>query len=430
MTLLVLLAACARDYYGGGTAVGNPGLVSVRLGADPGDSATADVRIALRSCAGAVWRSRFRHTDLLRDREALPGGEFCSLSLTLRDLETAGGLAVERVELELELPALRTDGTSWVIELGSPAGEIASASALFVDVDDDGRVDALERAEGPVAAGALRGEEAAEPVYVVSAWNGLLATLPEGGSQLDDRQGDAWSAVVAVDGLLVAVGGDGEGRVARSLDSGRTWSSQVTAELFSDVDATEAGLVASGFEGGVYTSSDAATWSRVIDGGAELLAVAAGPDEQIAVGDGRVVVGGATGWTEVTLDSGRLLDVVWGAPGWVAVGEDGRRWFSTTGEAWTETGGTGLKLSGVAWSGSAYVAVGEDGSGWRSADGIGWEALDTPALDRLVAWDGLLLGVGGEEVLASEDLGTTWTTKLVVDGVGDAGLSGVAGFVP
>ena len=112
----------------------------------------------------------------------------------------------------------------------------------------------------------------------------------------------------------------------------------------------------------------------------------------------------------------------------VAVGDDGRRWFSADGGSWTETGPLGDKLVGVVWTGTAFV-TGGIGQSWSSVAGMSWQALEVVPLDDLTVFEGDVFAVYADEVLRSGDDGLTWQTERVVEGLGD-GLSGMARGVP
>lgn len=200
MYLLVLIGCILPDSHGG-TAVGNPSDLAVRLAVVDGLTwEVADTTLAkaqLSDCAGAAEPIPHEpELDLLRGGLALPEGEWCGLTLGFdghlhaRGATDDGSIVDLRLALDtIELAGAFThtpDDAAFYLELGQPgffqpealgatggaevevgppgglAGELArrivEGSSLFVDADADGRLDEGERGLGVVAA-SLAGEE-------------------------------------------------------------------------------------------------------------------------------------------------------------------------------------------------------------------------------------------------------------------------------
>jgi len=196
ISLLLFLAGCTTD-GDSGTSVGNPGKVSMNLGASAGYElrrAHVEVElIALEDCSGEEVEVVVEDIVDLLDSQSieLPLGTWCRMQLvTLEPLEIEGvfEIAEDRsndfaVEIELgeELwlnsTGFAVDDNDFVLELGTPGwlaeagfepddGEVIepededslwlfdvleNTSSLYEDMDADGEIDEDERATDPVA---------------------------------------------------------------------------------------------------------------------------------------------------------------------------------------------------------------------------------------------------------------------------------------
>ena len=196
---LFLLACTPGQKDPGGTAVGNPGEATMRLGENEDvtwNNAVATLgELTTIDCEGSeeVVTLNDEYSFLGDDTIALPAGEYCGFELTFDGVmqvegETtpdttfvmsmdipgdaiavysAVGVNIDETlaVLELSSPNLLTvdelelvDGEETVIEAGDAtalfyAETIASRSALWLDADADGELSDSERNSGPLSAG-------------------------------------------------------------------------------------------------------------------------------------------------------------------------------------------------------------------------------------------------------------------------------------
>jgi len=155
------------------------------------------------------------------------------------------------------------------------------------------------------------------------------------------------------------------------------------------------------YQGFVYVSSDATTWTEPPTSGTfdqtGLTGIAADGNGFVIVGskllptglrDGAAWLSGdAKTWTVASDDGsfkGALLQAIArGSGGYVAVGSigaDGATWTSSDGKTWARSDGGAFKnspLADVASAGAGYIAIGRGptGSAWTSADGKAWHAV-------------------------------------------------------
>ena len=155
----------------------------------------------------------------------------------------------------------------------------------------------------------------------------------------------------------------GRQSIPAAIAAGESGFAAVGARVFRDSDTPSGGTASA------WHSSDGLSWEPVTE--------VAG----LAVGDTIPMSGPRAG----------LVDVAWGAPGFVAVGTalqgeptpvTGGAWYSSDGRTWTKAAlpePTLARPTAVTWNGSRYVAVGvveakdaPRAAAWYSSDGRSW----------------------------------------------------------
>ncbi len=419
------LIGCGGEREGGGSAIGNPGKVAVRLALDDrAATATAGtLEVVLVPCDGEAVSVSRAEVDLAGGPAlSLPGGEACALEVALSSVVApALGAADASLGAVIPLDGLRLDERDWVLELGEPDAPLDTErrSGLFLELEPDGWLDPLERGRGPEAAGGDRVQGAFDPpILAVVGAPALLAPLagPEAPSYATFDDGEVWFDVAYDDGRLVAVGGESAGRAAVSVDLGLTWTLSEPEVPLGAVAPFDDVFYAASAWGRVLASADGLTWGSRSDEPGVWRDVAAGPPGVVVVGDDAVLFS-ADGASFARVDLGLGIDlfgVTWGPPGFVAVGTSGARLFSADGQGWDLVDTGGDKLVTAAWSGAEYVATGHQET-WTSLDGQSWAPLPHKDLTSLTRHQGELYGVTGPFVFRSADDGATWTQWRAVD---------------
>ena len=245
--------------------------------------------------------------------------------------------------------------------------------------------------------------------------------------------------VVYGGGTFVAVGA--AGKVLTSTD-GLNWSAAAIDATFSltsvTYDTAHSRFAAVGFgsdtgkpSGGIMTSSDGVSWTKVYDTGSTngpaIWDVTCKSGTLVAVG-GTNNYGGyiytstdGTAWSPTSL-SGRLYSVTYDGTGFMAVGQTS----SNTAVVATSTDGTTWdqksyetppsSFSAVAVSGTRYVAVGGVGNIYTSDDnGNSWTRRTLGATATLydAAWNGtnLYVAVGSGGTIQTSPDGVNWTLQ-------------------
>lgn len=415
-----------------------------------------------------------------------------------------------------------TDGLTWTQILGSEdLYGVTYSDSLWVAVGDAGII--LTSADGiswtsrtsPVSGGLTILQDVAwnGSLFVAVGSDGIIITSPDGitWTQQTSGTGDSFTAVAATPSLIVAstfpsissttaiytstdgaswtqqatgignfndiiyAGGKWVGvssySVARSTD-GISWDVSNdgpgnTIGFLEAVTYDGSRYVAVGdWEGSVYTSPDAVTWSlraseqqlralarRPADG--RLVAVATSKQSMVSTDDGAT-------WQFGGMDTNVFLDVEWYTPlnAFVALVQvaanesiytstDGLGWtelasaplhgrlgasatrlvsvgadlvsegiaMSTDGAIWTDvyTTTADKSLQEVFWTGSQFIAVGENGAIVTSPDGITWTARNSGVTATLygAAASPTRLAVVGTSgtIVTSDDDGTTWVQQ-------------------
>jgi hypothetical protein len=305
-----------------------------------------------------------------------------------------------------------------------------------------------------------------QPPSHAALWSSNDAGLWRRVAGLPAPEGSSISAAVANGGTVLAVGTSGGAAAAWRSTDGAAWTliplpepEAGSTERLTAVAESGGGYVAGGYvqsatavrAASLWRSMDGAAWRRAaveLPGGpSEITGIAAvGPADLVAVGiagderSGTAAVwrstdGGAS-WSSVTspaFSAGRMLGVVAGGPGIVAVGElaaqtGAAAWFSADGSDWQASSGPGLDYYGlemvmtaVSRDGSGFVAAGwrsDAGNGsavvWRSSDGRTWVRL---AQEPSFSGAGLSCVLGSPRLLVGGTMGwpdthaaQVWTT--------------------
>jgi len=156
----------------------------------------------------------------------------------------------------------------------------------------------------------------------------------------------------------------------------------------------------------------------VDSGGSVIYSVAYGNGVYVAVGEnGKAYYStNLTNWTSVTLDSGGsvIRDIVYGNGYFVAVGAGGQAYYSSSGTSWTTLAGNQTtfltnNINSIAYGKGYFVAVGAGGKGAYCSTPSG-------------TWTSMILDSGGNAI---NDI--NFTNASVFAAVGDAGLGYYSG---
>lgn len=409
---VVALAGCKpRDWEGGGTAVGNPARLSVRVPELVASASAGQGWLLAERCDGLAAVTGPVGLDLVSgEGPVLPGGELCTISLAhgavVGDVSAPAGTAV------LDGP-VTVDGGAWVLELGEPGGGVADGSAgLFLELTEDGQLDPVERSQGPFAVGS--GRQQVDPVPA----EGLLQVGLDGAVALrtgpDDPTYDGVQGALALaevafgDGVWVAVGGDGTLGVSWiSEDGGLTWTEHAHAGSLNGVAFANGRFVASSIFGTLEAWDG--SWRPLTAPQLGYKSVAGGAGGFVAPAQDQVAFSadGET-WVDAVLPGivgfGGAA-ATWAGDRWVVVGDLGYRAVSLDGTTWTDPTSGGNTLGDVAWNGSEVVAVGAS-EVWRSVDGVVWTAGEPLGLTALATFRGQVVGLDAEGRLYADDAGS------------------------
>ncbi len=232
----------------------------------------------------------------------------------------------------------------------------------------------------------------AKSVFVAVGHNGVRLFSEDGTTwakpQLG-KEGETYRAVQFNDGLCVAVGSYGGGNILAVTNDGQAWKTQFRdAKYVNYIRCLGVGkdfFLGIGGDAGIpsrclaTTSKDGVIWSELepIAGKSMIRRVVFGKDRFVAVGDlGRRAFStdGKT-WIDAAnpkaLDT--LIDVAFGNGVYVGVGLHGLRMASSDGKIWEhrQVGEEGEHLNAVLWTGAQFVAIGQ-GATYFSKDGATW----------------------------------------------------------
>ena len=224
----------------------------------------------------------------------------------------------------------------------------------------------------------------------------------------------------------------GQGTILRSAN-GNTWTEQhshaaTSFERLAYSGSTYVSLGGPGAPIEIYTSPDAATWTRTQVFDDAVL-------KDVAWGDGRFIVCGQHGavfvsetgssWTRYYVgEDVTLRCVFWDGHRFVTAASD-IAYFSPDGQTWTKAvpdlTDPEPAITRMAWTGSQYVAVGNrdevegglQGYACTSTDAVRWQVHSLGAMDNLndIIWTGSrLVACGRGGVLLTSTNGSTWQT--------------------
>ena len=126
---------------------------------------------------------------------------------------------------------------------------------------------------------------------------------------------------------------------------------------------------------------------------------------------------GYFGWRPTSMGLNHVRGLAYGNGVWVAGGDSGAFYTSTTGESWTFRVSRTFQVNNIVYSSAGagkFVAVCNTGRIHSSTDGITWTTSTSNAttnLNGVVYGNGLYAAVGTAGVIRTSTDGTTWTTQ-------------------
>src|ERR1019366_2258192 len=263
------------------------------------------------------------------------------------------------------------------------------------------------------------------PAQEAKTPKGVFVAVGHSGARLFSEDGKTWSkpqlgkegetyrSVRFQQGICVAIGTFGGSNIFAVTSDGTTWKTQSRdAKYVNYIRCLGVGkdffLGIGGDAGGggipgkclATTSKDGLTWTDMepIAGKSMLRRVVFGNDRFVAVGDlgRRAFSTDGKAWSDApnpkALDT--LIDVAFGNNVFVGVGLHGLRMTSSDGKTWEhrQVGEEGEHLNSVLWTGDQFVAVGQ-GVTYFSKDGAAWRhENNTNAPTNAVHGNGVFLG--------------------------------------
>ena len=427
------------------------------------------VQLQLQDCEGGEAEVEAPlELDLLADQIEIPAGEWCGLSM---DFEGPLSMQAETddlavFELRLDMSSLEfvasepwwVDGQHLVLELGQPdwvhppslgiepsstflldsshpqhdviRRSLESWSSLRLDDDADSWIGEWERDSDPVMIGAA---ELPGSRFVVMAEDGGTWVSADTESWVFEQvHGEPIRDSATSHGLVLAVGGQKRGRISSSLEGASWMDVEDSGGALTGVASSGRIAVVVGLDGRISSSADLLTWTEIVDGSKDYLveedfyAVSRGETGFIAVGEDGIKAWSTDGSTWTTEEGTiALYDVAWGEEFFVAVGEGGARKQANAAGDWTTPVFGGADLTGVAYGDGRWVAVGP-GRSLISDDGASWEIFPQEFdLERVAFGLDHFLAIGDGRIYSSPD-GFRWTER---DLSSEADLSGIR-FLP
>lgn len=310
----------------------------------------------------------------------------------------------------------RTDGGAR--DAGTPSdagGDVDAERPVDVDGGSDGGTE-------PADASAPRGA----PIWVgVGSWgyrtstrDGVTWATVAGPEQGDDHTPDLLRDVAVGGGAIVAVGGDRNSMVMRSVD-GERWDEDLHpsgTQWLGGVAYGDGLWLAGGGVGTVVRSSDGGrTWTSGASAPAAVRDVAFGDGRFVAVGDGGMiaVTSDGTSWTDRTRAGAVRLEMVAFHAGtfvvagseWNGGGFDSSCFVSRDTETWTPCPfEIGRRVAGV-FAADGRLVVALDPGHQHSTDGLTWTRSETTLPGQGVySADGRVVGADGERRYAGSSI--------------------------
>lgn len=273
---------------------------------------------------------------------------------------------------------------------GNVLNEVAYGDGVFVAVGNAGTI--ITSADGG-ATWTLRPSGTIHPLYGITCGNGIFVAVGDHGTVTTSFDGgNTWTPKVV--GSMKCLGGVvyanntfivvGEDQVVTSED-GLNWTSNsqtIESHIFHVQKITFGnGIYVAFGQGGVYTSTDLATWKF----------------NDFFPND--------------------LLGMTYGGGTFVLFGRGGRLLTSSDGENWiSRVSSTTVDLHGGSYGNGMFLVVGDSGMVITSSHGETWAlgsiAKDTP-FHGAVCGNGTFVVVGGGGgIFTSVDNGTTWNMSL------------------
>jgi hypothetical protein len=277
--------------------------------------------------------------------------------------------------------------------------------------------------------------------------NGQFVALGDFGKILTSVDGMTWKrsqseapdvrGVAYASGQWVAVG---QGGTIQSSNDGTNWvlrQGGTLSQIFG-IAYINGQFVAVGDYGNVLTSLDGASWTSRYTGTQEAL-------QAMAFGNGRFVTVGtdcpgcsdassvvltstdAVHWEQRSLGTSELLDVAYGNGQFLAVGDGGRVLNSVDGVNWTaQDTGTSSLFHKIAYGAGQFVVLGFFGAIVTSTDGVNWVARQSDSTDRqnrssyqgIAYGNGQFVVVGGKRTIVDLDVVTSTESIILTSGDG------------
>ena len=342
---------------------------------------------------GVTWSQGDSGTVSDLVRVVSDGSQFVAVTSLGFTLQSADGLAWSR-----ELP-LNNGLLNWTLVWnGTNYVGLGRTSALVSANGSDWRE------LGP-SFGALRSDYSNKSISGI-AWNGAQYVASQQDALLSSSDALTWTETFDAFGYSHPL-------------SKAIWDGEKFLALADQGYRGSQGLV-------VMTSLDGITWQKYETGmfAGELNAVASSGAIYVAVGgfpSTTVFTSVDTrAWASQSVpDVGTLLDVVWGAAGFVAIGYQGII-RSTDGVNW-EVVYSGANVDAAIWTGSQYVVVGYEGILLTSSDAVTWRrtVIDPADPSQLqfrsllgIAWNGRqYLTTGTDDGIYASSDGVVWSRQ-------------------
>ena len=422
-----------------------PGIESAFTIAD-----VVDLHVILEDCTGGeAEMDAPPDVDLLFDELSIPAGQWCGIRFDFSGPLSMQGetedFAVFEIRLDISELAVANDeplsvsGQTFILEWGTPGWVhppslgiepsstflldsthpqhdvirrgLQAWSGLYLDTNGDFEVGDSERESGPLMSGVF---SMPGPVFVAMGDDGQTLVSSDGTAWEYDQTHDGELRDSARShGLIVAVGGDEQGIMLSSLDGDQWMPLESAGSFWMGVASNGRQVVAVGLDGHLTTSGDLVHWNAfTLEDETtpiyeeDFYAIAHGGNGFIVVGEDGVKLWSTDGQSWVKEEGTiPLYDVAWGVV--VAVGEGGARKQADSSGNWATPVFGGEDLTGVAYGDGRWVAVGV-GRSLISEDAQDWESHPQEInLERVAFSGGVFLGTTADALYRSAD-GIQW----------------------